>query len=244
MKNIVKKIIKNILWILHLDITQNQQYDRQTFLVLKKILAEKSNCIDIGCHKGEILDLMIKNSPSGLHYGFEPIPDLFKKLKKKYAKNSNIRLFNCALSETKGDTTFNYVVNAPAYSGIKQRSYDRKDAKIELINVKLERLDDVIPPNEKISLIKIDVEGAEYLVLKGAKQTIVRNKPFIIFECGLGASDHYGTTPEQVFSFFADECKMNISLLNSWLKNKSPLSKEQFKREFVENTNYYFLAHS
>ncbi len=38
-------------------------------------------------------------------------------------------------------------------------------------------IDDVVPPEEKISLIKMDVEGAELESLKGAKKCIIRNKP-------------------------------------------------------------------
>jgi len=243
MKELIKKIIKDILFILHLDITRNQQYDRQTLLLLKSILKPDSNCIDIGCHKGEIMDLILKFSPQGNHFGFEPIPFLFQNLKTKYQTNPHIKLFDCALSEETGNTTFNYVVNAPAYSGIKQRHYDRKDAKVEIINVKLEKLDDIISPQTKIHLMKIDTEGAEYLVLKGAKDTIIRNKPFIIFECGLGASDYYGTKPEEIFLFLTLVCGLKISLLNSWLNNKPALTIDAFLKEYNESTNYYFLAH-
>ena len=48
--------------------------------------------------------------------------------------------------------------------------------------VELKKLDDVIPTDVTIDFIKIDVEGAELGVLKGAKNVLLKNKPIIIFE--------------------------------------------------------------
>jgi hypothetical protein len=48
--------------------------------------------------------------------------------------------------------------------------------------IQLDRLDDVIDKNEKIGLIKMDVEGHEWYALKGAEKIIKDNKPIIIFE--------------------------------------------------------------
>ena len=93
-----------------------------------------------------------------------------------------------------------------------------------------------------IDFIKIDVEGAEMLVLSGAKKTIERCKPIVVFEHGLGASDVYGTTPRQIFIFFRD-CGMNISLMRDWLSAKPPLSINAFEDEFNQSKNYYFIAH-
>jgi hypothetical protein len=36
---------------------------------------------------------------------------------------------------------------------------------------------------DDVSIIKMDVENYEYFVLKGAKETILKNRPVIIFEC-------------------------------------------------------------
>src|SRR5690554_7788214 len=70
----VKDILREILINLRLDLTKNLEYDRLTRAILKKFLKNNHNCIDVGCHKGEILDLMLTYSPQGKHYAFEPIP--------------------------------------------------------------------------------------------------------------------------------------------------------------------------
>lgn len=237
----IKKIIKQILYPLHIDLTQNQKYDRQTIKIMKKIIKSDSVCIDIGCHKGEMLDVILKLAPNGKHLAFEPIPSFYSFLKKKYHTSSSI-IYPYALSDSKGTVTFNYVKNAPAYSGIKQRKYAITNPEIEELNVETETLDNLIPSNQKINFIKIDVEGAEYGVLKGAVNTLIKSKPFIIFECGLGASDCYGTKPEDIFTLITNT-GLKISLMIDFLQNKPILTIQDFCRNYNESLNYYFIAH-
>ncbi len=233
--------IKSLIKKLPIAFTKNQQYDAQTVKILKKVCQPNSNCIDVGCHKGEMLDLILKYAPNGQHYCFEPLPDLFQGLiQKNYP--ANCHFFKTALSRETGETSFNYVVSNPSYSGILRRRYDRPNEEDTTITVKTELLDHIIAPNITIDFIKIDVEGAEMLVLEGARKTIQRCKPIVVFEHGLGASDVYGTTPRQIFTFF-QECGMEISLMRDWLDKKPPLSMKAFEEEFNAAKNYYFIAH-
>lgn len=238
----IKAILRKILWVLHLDITQNLRYDRQTYQIMKKVLKSDSVCLDIGCHKGEMLDLMLQFAPKGKFFAFEPLPHLFKNLREKYGNSPAISLSDVALSTEKGTTSFHYVVNAPAYSGIKARRYDTENPQIELLTVNTDTLDNVIPTTQHIDFIKIDVEGAEFGVMQGGINVLKKNRPFLIFECGMGASDYYQTTPEAVYELLAS-CDLKISLLKDFLDNKPALSKADFATQFHQNLNYYFIAH-
>lgn len=235
-----KDLLRKTLNLLHLDLTTNLKYDRLTKLIISKVVKPSSICIDVGCHKGEILDLILKSAPAGGHYGFEPIPILFKNLQNKYGNQNNILPF--ALSDTDGKTTFQFVKNAPAYSGLKKRKYNVANPDIEEINVEIKTLDSIIPMNTKIDLIKIDVEGAELGVLKGSKNILERNKPIVIFECGKGASDYYNTKPEDVYAVLK-EAGLNVSLLSDWIKKKPSLSEKDFVKIFEDNSEYYFIAY-
>lgn len=237
----MKKLIKKIFQYIPIDITKNQKYDTQTKKAIAKVCRNNSNCIDVGCHTGEILDLMIKFAPNGRHYGFEPIPSLYKSLQVKYA-DTLCTISNIALSNTDGSTSFNYVTSNPAYSGIKKRTYDRPNEEDVKIEVQCKQLDHILLPEYKVDLIKIDVEGAEMLVLEGAKNTIAKNKPVIIFEHGLGASDVYGTTPQQIFSFFSG-MSYRIATLENWLKAKAPFNEQEFADQYFGRKNHYFIAY-
>ncbi len=237
----IKEFARKALNVLHLDLTKNLKYDRLTKKLMSQYLTRNSNCIDVGCHKGEMLDLMLRFSPGGKHFAFEPIPEMFDNLKSKY--NGKAEILPYALSDKKGKTTFNYVKNAPAYSGIKKRKYDIDNPQITEIEVKLAKLDDVIPHDIKIDFIKIDVEGAELGVLKGGKEIISKNKPIVVFEFGLGASDYYGTEPADIYNLLVNEYGLNISNLKDFLNKKPPLTLKEFSDVYFNSGEYYFVAH-
>lgn len=235
----IKDIARKILLTLKIDLTISLKYDRLTNEIIKLCVNKNTLCVDIGCHKGEIMDLLLSHSPDKKHYGFEPIPFLFDEISHKYAHRCKI--FDIALSDSVGTTTFNYVKNAPAYSGIKQRKYLVEKPDIELLEVKLDKLDNIIPVDERVDFIKIDVEGAEYSVLKGATETISRNKPVVLFEFGKGASDYYDTDANDIYNFF-DEKGMSIFLLQDWINKKPCLSRERLNYHYEGNSEFYFIA--
>jgi FkbM family methyltransferase len=237
----LRELLKLIVVRLELPLTQNLKYDIYTKKIMRQVLNKSSNCIDIGCHKGEILDDILQYAPSGKHYAFEPLPHLFRDLQEKY-RGKNINLYPVALFDTKGVTSFKYVVNAPAYSGIMERKYDFPNPEINDLTVDTNLLDNLIPAEVQIDFIKIDVEGAEFPVLKGGKKTICRCKPVIIFEFGIGAADHYGVEPETVYEFITSQCGLSVSTLKGYLKEKEKLTKDQFCRLYLDRLEYYFVA--
>lgn len=237
----LKNLARLTLNFFHLDLTKNLEYDRLTKKIMKKVINNGSNCIDVGCHKGEILDSILQLSHSGKHYGFEPIPVLFNQLCEKYKGKATILPY--ALAESQGKSTFQFVKNAPAYSGIKKRKYDIETPDIEEIQVELKPLDEVIPAGLKIDFIKIDVEGAELGVIKGARQLLKQHKPIVIYENGLGASDFYGTKPSDIYNFFTDEIGLKISTLKAFDSKDKPLNAEEYEQYFNSNKEYYFIAH-
>lgn len=236
------KPVKYLLKKIPIAFTKNQQYDKQTLQIVKKVCGLESNCIDIGTHEGEILDLFIRQSPAGNHFGFEPLPFLFEKLKQKYRSLPNIHIYPFALSNQNEVAEFNYVISNPAYSGLLKRRYDRPGEQDTKIDVEVKTLDDIIPVNTKIDLIKIDVEGGEINVLKGAGRIMAESNPVIIFEFGMGGSDIYGATPAIMYSFF-EEFGYKISLLRNYIHNKPWLSLAELEKEFHTGSNHYFVAY-
>ena len=216
------------------------RYDFQTFDVLKKILTANSNCIDIGAHKGEILRKILKNAPNGRHFAFEPIPFLYKRLDAKFGRR--VTVSDHALSDKAGTASFTVVKDRPAVSGFKGRTFDDRNYDSQLIEVKVDRLDDVIPDILAIDLIKIDVEGAELMVLSGASEIIRKNKPVVLFEFGLGGSEQYGAAPEMMFDFFNSH-GMVLSTLQYFLAGYAPLEKADFCGHYYKGYNYFFIAY-
>ena len=233
MNNSVKSIVKKVF-----PVTLNQRYDKQTKRIMQIVLEDESTFIDVGSHKGEVLELALKISKKGKHFAFEPIPNLFHKLNDKYG--SKCEVLNYGLSDQKKQSSFQHVTTNPAYSGIKMRTYP-KDEQVETIQIQLDTLDNQLKQHDRVDMIKIDVEGAELEVLRGAKKIIEKFHPIIVFEHGLGASDHYNTSPEDILSFF-DDHQYQLFTLKGFIADEPALLRNEFIDFYLTNKEYYFLA--
>ena len=217
----------------------NHLYDQQTVEVMERVLRPDSNCVDVGCHRGDILRSILLLAPNGRHCAFEPIPALYESLKIAFP---SVQMFNLALSDTEGEASFQHVTTNPAYSGLRRRRYERDSEIVEQILIRTAPLDTVLPKDFRMDFLKIDVEGAELQVLRGGLQTIARCRPVIVFEHGLGASDYYGTQPEMVYDLLCKDCARQIFIMASWLEGGAPLTRMEFVRQFTTGENYYFMA--
>jgi FkbM family methyltransferase len=221
------------------DQAKNARYDRETVEVLGRILSLDSNCIDVGAHEGAILRRLVELAPRGKHFAFEPLPMQAARLREHFP---GATVCEVALSDSSGTTTFQHVVSRPGYSGLRRREYPRLDERVETIVVHTTTLDATVPETLPVTFVKIDVEGAELLVLRGAVKTLTRWLPYVVFEHGLGAADHYGTRPEEVYDLFR-ACGLRVSLMSDWLARRDALTRRQFARQFDRKLNFYFLAH-
>jgi FkbM family methyltransferase len=116
---------------------------------------------------------------------FEPHPTLCSRLKEKYR---DVTAFECALSDKQEVAQF----KIPLFSQKEVHSRGKLDLAFnELeetdsrkIEVQVDTLDSVLGVwnRNNIDLIKIDVEGAEFSVLRGAVNTIKAHRPFLIVE--------------------------------------------------------------
>lgn len=237
----LRALAKSILAHSPVALTQNMRYDRQTRAIIDRVLTPTSNCLDVGCHRGEVLDWMVARAPLGDHVGFEPIPALAEALELKYAAEPAVRISRLALSDADGEADFNYVTSNPSYSGLERRSYDRPGERDESITVERARLDDAVPAGKTIDLIKIDVEGGELGVLRGAGRVLREQRPVVVFEFGLGAADHYGATPEEVYEVLA-AAGLGVRTLGGFLAAAHRLTRPEFARLYRERIEYYFAA--
>ena len=237
MRELLKKIIHLWPW----PLTLNERYDRQTKAVLKKICKADSLCIDVGCYRGDILTAMMDNAPKAHHIAFEPVPTQFAYLKEHFSAKATI--YPYALGNENKSTTFHHVVSNPTYSGLQQRQYKGEET-ISEIEVEVRKLDDVISPDLAVALIKIDVEGGEYDVMRGAVNTLRAHHPYLIFEHGIGGADKYGIKPGDVFELLSEQLGYTICLMGDYLKNdKTPgFTKSGFEDQFWNSKNCYFLA--
>lgn len=209
--------------------------NHQLQLLLKSMLKEDSNCIDIGAYRGRVLAELLQVAPRGKHIAYEPLPHLYKHLVKRFP---SVDVRHAAVSNQAGETTFTYVKTMPARSGLRERSFARRQ-QTEKITVRLETLDRCLPAGYAPSLIKIDVEGAERLVFEGGIETISKYKPIIIFEHGKGGAEYYDTEPRHIYELLHDKAGLDIFDMDG----NGPYTLEQLEETYSRNDRWDFVAH-
>jgi FkbM family methyltransferase len=203
-------------------------------VVLASILRPASNMIDVGANEGAVLREAIRLAPDGRHIAFEPIGALCARLRRAFPQ---VDVRDVALSDAAGRAEFAYVPGAPPYSGFRRRAdLPRGAGDVQHIVVETARLDDVLPAGYVPSLLKVDVEGAELQVLRGAVDTLARHQPLVLFEHGVGGADLYGTHPTEVYDLLA-----GVGLRIFDLDGEGPYGRDRFEATFREPV-WNFLA--
>jgi FkbM family methyltransferase len=186
------------------DVARARNYDRQTIEIAAEALSGNGNSIDVGANAGHILKSLTKLSPMGSHWAFEPIPRFAARLRAKFP---DVTVEQLALSDHTGVADFNFLPEDPAYSSLLRRPDLEAGMEVQPLRVDVRRLDDCIPDGVPIAFIKVDVEGAEAAVLRGAARLLRNSQPVVVFECTATKLGDCIPTLEQAglqISLFAD----------------------------------------
>jgi FkbM family methyltransferase len=132
----------------------------------------------------------------------EPNPQAFKRLKTNIQRNgvSNVLTFEGAVADAAGSLELNFVAGREEYSSLGKMLHPSViNAPKSRVSVRVMRLDDLVSENNlNPSLIKIDVEGAEHLVISGAMETLRKFRPTILSELSQPLLQGNGTSSQAV----------------------------------------------
>ena len=144
-------------------------------------------CLDIGANIGAVsLHLASLVGRSGKVYCFEPVPHLHKRLatnSARHANNEALNLFNVALSDRIGEAELS--MPRLDYPNQGMGSIVNKDRFLEIrLQVKTTTVDRFVASNglTHLDLVKMDVQGAEPLILAGATDTLREWRPDLVVE--------------------------------------------------------------
>jgi FkbM family methyltransferase len=159
-------------------------YERHVVSAMRTHVVAGATAYDIGAHVG-YLTLVLSRivGPSGTVFAFEPDPRNREVLARNLAMNGarNVELSPLAVSEVSGMISF---ATFPGYSTVGHLANAETPSDAEVISVGATTIDEFIfqAGHPAPSLVKIDVEGAEDKVLRGATETLARIRPTIICE--------------------------------------------------------------
>jgi FkbM family methyltransferase len=163
--------------------------------------------VDVGAHVGYYsLKAAAKAGPSGRVIAIEPNPDTIRKLQAniRESKAYRILVYPVACSDSQGVVEF-YSAQHENSSASSMSAVNAAQGKsvTSSYQVHTRRLDDIVHESgvSRVDAIKIDVEGAELLVLKGAGETLDRYHPIVAVELMEEQLKNMGSSSAQVIGF-------------------------------------------
>lgn len=170
---------------------------------MKKLFAlcgESSTAIDVGANIGWTVLLLARIAKKGTVWGFEPEPRNFEDCQTNIKLNSfgNVTLFPIGLGDANGRVLME--IRTPSNRGGNRVALHPGES---VHQVEVARLDDFGPASKlvNIDLIKIDVEGYELQVLRGAEKMLRKHRPALFIEVDENNLRDQGDSAEELVRF-------------------------------------------
>lgn len=158
----------------------------QELRAIRLALRNGGVAIDIGSNKGSYLYSMARWAQGAPTIAFEPQKKLADYLVSacKRSRFSNVTVENLALSDRQGQLEL-YIPGASDSPGASLEASIASKTSCHVEIVQVISLDQYLTKvlNQPVRVIKIDVEGHELAVIKGAVRTLKRDRPLLIIEC-------------------------------------------------------------
>lgn len=213
----IKEIVKNIVE----KVTGTTIYrtlpigvDNFSDIALRLPNLALNSIFDVGANIGQSAINYHNLFPNSRIYCFEPVKETFKKLEKNLINHTQTTCYNIALGASKGEAQMVLEGSSDMFFLLNPSSSFSKKIESKLETVTIETIDEFCTNSkiDRISYLKIDTEGGDLEVLKGAKKML----------------------NEQVIDLIEVEAAMNC-------KNERHVQFEHFK-QYLESNKYYLFG--
>jgi FkbM family methyltransferase len=186
-------------------------YSGSQLELLQRLLPPEGVFIDVGANQGEFTVTAALIAPRGRVLAFEPVAKYRSRLQVNIELNgfSHVTVFPFGLGDEIG--TLPIYDSKQAFSdGTRHEGLPtlfkttQRNSFRETVDIR--RLDDIILESDlqRIDVIKLDIEGAEFFALKGAVKSLKRFRPKLILEIGQETCKAAGYAPEELLSWLLE----------------------------------------
>lgn len=174
---------------------RERRWDPHVEACIRTVLRPGQTAVDVGANLGYFTAVLAQCvGPAGRVWSFEPVPETYELLTLCKSLNgyAHVTPMGVALGTANGSIEITY---DRRHSGIATMHPDQVAGETQ--RVQLRSLDTLIASGEvgrRPDLLKVDVEGHELDVLRGARQTIAEATPTIVFELNERAARAAGWT--------------------------------------------------
>jgi FkbM family methyltransferase len=202
-----------------LDIKKGTWSEPELDLV-KLGLREGETTLDVGANFGIYSYYMSQAvGRSGKVYAFEPIPFTFETLKivgRLLGFSQNVEFVEKGCGDSNGTITFSVPVQqsgafsaGQAYIGSRNDDHDGKEKQVRWgatkeVEAQIVKLDDFLPPIDSLTFVKLDIEGAELLCLRGAKKLFEKHLPTTVCEINPWFLEGFELKMQDLTNYFFD----------------------------------------
>lgn len=226
------------------EFAQGRLYEAETSNFLGSVLAPGDTFIDIGAHVGYFSMLAAALvGPAGRVWAFEPEPTNFAHLLHHASLNGATHLVPMHMAAGAAPAVAEFFLNADNDGGhalwdVGQHPFNQRSRqaprRLPVFVTSLDSLFALNPP-ATLKVIKIDAEGAEGAVLRGARELLLRTRvPFVIAEINRFALQSMGTSEQEVRAF------ASALGYETWLFNPGQASLLRLEPDQTPDTNYVF----
>ena len=185
------------------------------------MLVEKGDvCIDVGANFGWYTTLLRKLCGStGAVHAFEPVPPIYDELVDNYrlmGSPANVFLHNFALGDAPGEIEVNLFTGlSTGHASMSDRGRDDATPfKCAIVTLDSYLSDRGIG---RVNFVKVDIEGAEILFLKGAGSLFQQDvPPIILMEMALEQTGNFGYKPDDLIRFIDERAPYVFYAVNEY----------------------------
>jgi FkbM family methyltransferase len=177
-------------------------YETEETNFLKSVFRDGEVFLDIGANLGWYSLVLGRNCPGSRIYAFEPIPSTVAVLEKNIRLNrlENIETICMGMFNKEDELNFLFAPDVSGATSLKMAGQSRGRTAIQSVVCKTTTLDAFCASRNIVpSLLKIDVEGAELMVIQGGEK-ILESTPIILMELLRKWSREFGYHPNDVFT--------------------------------------------
>ena len=186
------------------------EYETAITKLFQSLVEKGDVCLDIGANAGwftTLFQTLVGNK--GQVHSFEPVKPTFELLKENVKLNNNhqvVRLNNFALGDSEKEISLHVPADKPdGHASV----FDFGQTETESFSSKMVTLNKYLETVEvgDVDFVKMDIEGAELVMLKGASKLFEQKKPPIFeIEMALDTTKGFGYLPNDLIEFIRKQC--------------------------------------